>query len=163
MSYTVSAATDAAVIASISTPVGPVVAASARIRSTPAARSGVIATTRSVSGSGWHSGISSAVCLPPMTPASSATVSTSPFAPPPSITRLIVSAETATSASATARRAVGGLALTSTMRGPAAAVHVGEAAAFGARGLVGIHGPSCTDDATRAAHPRSAAPRAGGD
>src|SRR5262245_3057994 len=61
--------------------------------------------------------MSSDVRLPPMTPASSATVSTSPFSPPPSITRLIVSAETATSASATARRAVGGFALTSTIRG----------------------------------------------
>ena len=50
MSYTVSAATDAAVMASISTPVWPVVAASARIRSNPPARSGVIETCRSVSG-----------------------------------------------------------------------------------------------------------------
>src|SRR5829696_1515061 len=108
---------DAAVIASISTPVGPVVAASARIRSTPAARSGVMETTRSVSGIGWQSGMSSAVRLPPITPASSATVRTSPFEPPPSITRLSVSADTATSASATARRAVAGLALTSTIRG----------------------------------------------
>ena len=41
-----------AVIASISTPVCPVVAASARMRRTPAARSGVIATRRSVSASG---------------------------------------------------------------------------------------------------------------
>ena len=46
------AAMDAAVNASISTPVWAVVAASARTRSTPAARSGVTATTRSVSGSG---------------------------------------------------------------------------------------------------------------
>ncbi len=81
MSYTVSAATDAAVMASISTPVWPVVAASARIRSRPPARSGVIETCRSVSGNGWQSGISSLVFLPPMTPASSATPSTSPFGP----------------------------------------------------------------------------------
>src|SRR5687768_14997895 len=61
--------------------------------------------------------MSSLVFLPPMTPASSATPSTSPLGPPPSITRLSVSADIDTVASATARRAVTGLAETSTMRG----------------------------------------------
>src|SRR4051794_14370638 len=59
----------------------------------------------------------SLVRFPPITPASSATPRTSPFGPPPSITRLIVSSETATSASATARRAVAGFSETSTIRG----------------------------------------------
>src|SRR5688572_938253 len=61
--------------------------------------------------------MSSLVFLPPMTPASSATPRTSPFGPPPSITRLNVSGDTVTRASATARRAVTGLAETSTIRG----------------------------------------------
>ena len=52
-----------------------------------------------------------------MTPASSATARTSPFVPPPSMTRLMVSCDMATAASATARRAVIGLADTSTIRG----------------------------------------------
>src|SRR4051812_41705873 len=94
----------AAVSASISTPVGPVVAASARTRRTPPERSGVTATTRSVRARGWQSGISSLVRLPPMTPASSATPRTSPLRPPPPITALIGSSDTATSASEIALR-----------------------------------------------------------
>ena len=77
MSYTVKAATLAAVSASISTPVRPVVRTVALI-STPAStrsRSSVTAET----GNGWHSGIRSAVRLLPMIPASRATPSTSPF------------------------------------------------------------------------------------
>src|ERR1019366_607614 len=80
-------------------------------------RSGTTWTRRSVRASGWHSGIRSEVRLAPITPASSATVRTSPLAARPSITRLSVSWLRATRASATARRAVAGLALTSTIRG----------------------------------------------
>ena len=69
MSYTVSAATDAAVSASISTPVGPVVRASAISAISPASTSTVASTPRNESASGWHSGISSEVRLPPWMPA----------------------------------------------------------------------------------------------
>ena len=61
--------------------------------------------------------MSSAVRLPPITPASSATVSTSPFGMAPSMTRLSVSWSSSISASATARRGVGAFSLTSTIRG----------------------------------------------
>ena len=72
-----------------------------------------------------------------MTPASSATPRTSPFGPPPSMTRLIVSGETATSASATARRAVDRLVADVDHPRPAGPIDVGQAAALAARGLLG--------------------------
>src|SRR3989304_2211546 len=95
------------------------------MRRAPRARSGLTSTTRSVSGSGWHNGMRSEVRLPPITPASSATVSTSPLGPPPSTMRLIVSCARATSASATARRGGGGFSLKRTMRGPPRAARGG--------------------------------------
>ena len=85
--------------------------------SEPTLRSGVISTLTSVSGSGWHSGISSAVRLAAMMPATSATLSTSPLVLSPSMTSVSVSWSIFTVASAVARRAVGGLSVTSTMRG----------------------------------------------
>ena len=103
--------------ASISTPVGPMVAASARMRSPPAARSGVTVTTRSVSAIGWQSGMSSRRSLAAHDAGQLGEPRTSPFGPPPSMIRLSVSSDTATNASATARRAVGGFADTSTIRG----------------------------------------------
>src|SRR5581483_9320154 len=83
MSYTVSAATAAAVSASISTPVCAVVSAEATI-STPSATTRR-STATCVSGSGWHSGISSAVRFAAMIPASCAVVSASPFGSAPSL------------------------------------------------------------------------------
>ena len=104
-------------MASISTPVCAVVAALALMTSTPALRSGVISTVTSLRVSGWQSGMSSAVRLAAMMPASSATLMTSPLGPEPSMTSVSVSWSIFTVASATARRAVTGFSLTSTMRG----------------------------------------------
>ena len=77
------------------------------------------------------------------------------MAPPPSMTRLIVSAETATSASATARRAVDGLGADVDHARPAAAVDVGEAAALGARGLVRSMDPPAPTMLAVPGYPRS--------
>ena len=84
MSYSVSAATLAAVSASISTPVRAVARASARMVTVPAARSGVSSTSTRSSGSGWQSGMSSEVRFAPPIPASRAVTSASPFGPPAS-------------------------------------------------------------------------------
>ena len=73
-----SAATDAAVSASISTPVCAVVSADATI-STPSSRTCERRPPTCESGSGWQSGISSAVRFAAMIPASCAVVSASPF------------------------------------------------------------------------------------
>ncbi len=90
--------------------------ASARIRTVPASRSGVSSTSTRSNGSGWHSGTRSAVRLAPAMPASRATPKASPLGPPASSSRPSVSGLMRTVAAATARRAVTGLAPTSTMR-----------------------------------------------
>ena len=92
MSYTVSAATDTAVSASISTPVFAVVRTVAVISIAPRASSGSSETSMPVSGSGWQSGISSCVRFAAMMPAICAVVSTSPFAAPPETMSASVSA-----------------------------------------------------------------------
>ena len=65
---------------------------------------------------GWHMGISSAVRLAPMIPATWATASTSPFFIPPSRIRARVSRLTYTRAPARALRRVGAFSPTSTIR-----------------------------------------------
>jgi hypothetical protein len=80
MSYTVSSAMVAPARASISTPVRPIVRTVASTRTPGMAGSVTRETATSVRGRGWHSGISSAVRLAAMMPATRATPSTSPFA-----------------------------------------------------------------------------------
>ena len=82
MSYRVSAATPAAVSASISTPVAPFVSTVARIR-TPSP-TGSNSTLACVSASGWQSGMRSLVRLAAMMPATRATANTSPLGARPS-------------------------------------------------------------------------------
>src|SRR3954466_9712087 len=96
----VSAATEAATSASISTPVCAVVSADATI-STSASPS-PISTPTCVSGSGWQSGISSLVRFAAWMPASLAVTSASPFGSEASCPT--VSGATRTTARATARR-----------------------------------------------------------
>src|ERR1700722_10248765 len=67
MSYTVSAATEAAVSASISTPVCPVVLTVAAISTALSVTSN--SSDTALIGNGWHSGMSSAVRLDAMMPA----------------------------------------------------------------------------------------------
>jgi len=87
MSYTVSAATDTACSASISTPVGPFVFTVAEI-SKPQAR-GVRVTSTLERANGWHIGIASAVRFAAWMPAMRATASTGPFSRECSRTRAI--------------------------------------------------------------------------
>ena len=108
----VRAATDAAVRASISTPVLAVVAAEA-VMATPLFVT-VVITSMKVSGSGWHIGISSDVFLAAWMPAMRATSSGLPLGFFGSA--LSTAFERATKAEAVASRRVGGFALTSTMR-----------------------------------------------
>src|SRR5215207_9961165 len=115
----VSAATEAAVIASISTPVGPVVRASAAMSTRPSPTS--IRTSTKLSASGWHSGISSAVRLAAWIPAIRAVPTTSPFGPSPRATAVAVAGVMSTTARATARRSVASLPPTSTIRARPAA------------------------------------------
>src|ERR1035437_5088285 len=82
-----------------------------------AARSGDALTTSCVNPAGWTSGIKSNARLPAMTPASSATLRTSPLAIAPSTMALSVSCAISTSASAAARWTVIGLSVESAMRG----------------------------------------------
>ena len=84
MSYTVNPVTLTAVSASISTPVWPLTRTVASI-STPAPSSdGTRSTEMPLTGSGWHSGISSWVRFAAMIPAMRAVASTSPFGARPS-------------------------------------------------------------------------------
>ncbi len=96
MSYTVSAATEAAVSASISTPVGPVVRASAMSVIVPAAASTSPSTPTKDSASGWHRGISSEVRLAAWMPAIRATPITSPLGASPAATACAVAGVTRT-------------------------------------------------------------------
>src|SRR5579883_1751732 len=105
----VNAATEAAVSASISTPVGPVVAALLRIAMPLAVIS--VVTSMKLSGSGWHMGINSEVRFAAWIPANRATSRGLPFGLLGSA--VITSADSATKAEASRR--VGDLALTSTI------------------------------------------------
>src|ERR1700739_1429018 len=108
----VRAATDAAVRASISTPVLAVVAADAEMI-TPFFVT-VVMTSMKVSGIGWHIGISSDVFFAAWMPATRATSSGLPLGFCGRALRTFF--ESATKADAVASRRVAGLALTSTMR-----------------------------------------------
>src|ERR1700756_5058441 len=108
----VRAATDAAVRASISTPVLAVVAAEA-VMTTPLSVT-VVITSMNVSGSGWHIGISSDVFLAAWMPATRATSRGFPLGFCGRAFRTFF--DRATKAEAVASRRVAGLALTSTMR-----------------------------------------------
>src|ERR1700722_9331023 len=109
-------ATDTAVSASISTPVGPVTLTVARTRRAGAASSGATSTSTLVIASGWQSGMSSLVFFAAMMPAIRAAPSTSPFLALPDITSASVSALMRTRPSATAMRSVAAFSDTSTMR-----------------------------------------------
>src|SRR5436190_4096466 len=112
MSYTVSAATETAVKASISTPVCALVSTVAEISTTASPTLSI--TPMFDKGNGWHSGISSAVRFAAMIPATWAVASASPFGR--SRSRRAVSGAMRTSARATARRRETSLPPTSTIR-----------------------------------------------
>src|SRR5215210_692378 len=101
-------------MASISTPVWALVRASAT--STTAASSTSAVTSTNDSGSGWHSGISSAVRLAAWMPAMRAVPITSPLGASPRATAAAVSGAIRTTARASARRSVTSLPPTSTIR-----------------------------------------------
>src|SRR5436853_3202182 len=109
----VSAATDTAVSASISTPVCAVVRTRASM--TYPFFDGVSSTLMCVSGSGWHSGMSDEVCFAARMPASFAACSGSPFATSPLRINFSAAALIVIDPRATASRAVAGLAPTSTI------------------------------------------------
>src|SRR4051812_21704536 len=109
-------ATETAVSASISTPVGPVTFTLARTRQPGSFASGSISTVTFDSASGWQSGISSAVRLAAMMPAMRAVPSTSPFLALPDTIRSSVALVMTTRPSATASRSLAGLSDTSTIR-----------------------------------------------
>src|SRR3954451_19345210 len=110
----VSAATEAAVMASISTPVRPSTDASASTSTPPSTTSARTSTWSSPSG--WQSGISVPVCLAAWMPAIRAVPRTSPFGASPAATAAAVSGAMRTKACAVARRCVISLADTSTIR-----------------------------------------------
>src|ERR1700694_284320 len=114
MSMTVRPATAAAVRASISTPVRPVTRAVARIR--PPSSTSSKSTATLVIGSGWQSGMSSAVRLAAMIPATRATPRASPLASSESRIARSVSGAILTRHSAVASRRVSALAPPSTIR-----------------------------------------------
>ena len=106
MSYTVSAAVAAAVRASISTPVRPSQLTVAEISTQSFSRFRESFKSMPSITMGWHMGIRSGVCFAPMTPATWATVSTSPFFMPPLWIREKVFSFTNTRAMAVAVRRV---------------------------------------------------------
>ena len=115
ISYTVRAATDTAVSASISTPVLPLTLTRASMSSRPLAACGVNATSIEETGSGWQSGMSSGVFLAASMPATRATAKTSPLGSRPSVISRSVSGDIRTLPVAVATRAVTGLSPTSTI------------------------------------------------
>src|SRR3954469_8364746 len=118
-------ATDTAVSASISTPVGPVTFTVARTMQPGSLLSGAMSRVTFDSASGWHSGIRSAVRFAAMMPAMRAVPSTSPFLALPETISSSVALLMTTLPSATAVRWVAGLADTSTIRAsPAASMWV---------------------------------------
>src|SRR3954452_12330675 len=109
-------ATETAVSASISTPVGPVTFTLARTRQPGSFALGSISTVTFDSARGWQSGISSAVRLAAMMPAMRAVPSTSPFLALPATIRSSVALVMTTRPPATASRSLAGLSDTSTIR-----------------------------------------------
>src|SRR6266702_1261677 len=109
-------ATDTAVSASISTPVGPVTFTLARTRQPGSFASGSMSTVTFDSASGWQSGMSSEVRLAAMMPAMRAVPSTAPFLALPDTIRSSVALLMTTRPSATASRSLTGLSDTSTIR-----------------------------------------------
>jgi hypothetical protein len=116
MSNRVRQATETAVSASISTPVAALVRTCADTRKPGRASSASMLTSMPVSGSGWHRGISSAVRLAAMIPASSAVAITAPFGAVPERTASSASSEQVSVPVALAVRAVSALSDMSTMR-----------------------------------------------
>src|SRR5579864_6214618 len=116
MSYTVSAATETAVSASISTPVRLVTRTVARISNCACSTSSSNAMSTPLIGSGWHNGIRSGVRFAAITPATCATARTSPLATPPEAIKRAVSGCITTIARAVASRRVTSLSETSTIR-----------------------------------------------
>src|ERR1041385_454433 len=124
-------ATDTAVYASISTPVGPVTFTVARTMQPGSFLSGVMSTATFDSASGWHSGMSSDVRFAAMMPASRAAPSTSPFLALPDRIRSSVALLMTTRPSAIAVRPVAGFAETSTIRAsPSSSMWVRTARSF---------------------------------
>ena len=117
ISYTVRAATDTAVRASISTPVLPSRRHSARISMAQSGSFRVSCTSTCERVRGWQSGIRCAVCFAPIIPASWATDSTSPFFSPPDFTVFNVSCDMVTRPPATATRRVSAFSPTFTICG----------------------------------------------
>ncbi len=115
MSYTVNAATDTAVRASISTPVASLTFASAVISTADVSSANRSRTSTWVREIGWQSGIRSLVLLAPVIPASFATVRTSPLARELEATRENACGERRTRPVATAERGDGSFRVTSTM------------------------------------------------
>src|SRR6185437_7888904 len=113
----VSAATDTAVSASISTPVLPAVLTVATMRSPASpAVAGSISTVTPVMGNGWHIGMSVLVCFAAIIPATRATAITSPLGMPPAWISASVSGCIVINPSASASRTVSALVDTSTIR-----------------------------------------------
>src|SRR4051812_49585188 len=102
-------------MASISTPVRAVSEASAVRVTVPAAGSSSAATSTWSRPGGWQSGMSSAVRLAAWMPARRAVPRTSPLGASPAATTAAVAGLMRTTARATARRVVAGLAPTSTI------------------------------------------------
>src|ERR1700733_6277593 len=126
-------ATETAVSASISTPVGPVTLTAARTTQPGSLASGVMSSVTFERASGWHSGISSEVRFAAMMPATRAVPSTSPFFALPETISASVALLMTTRPSATAVRSVAGLAETSTIRAPPlASIWVSAGSALGA-------------------------------
>ena len=111
----VSAATDTAVRASISTPVTPVQVTAAWISTMQGESDRAKVMSIPVRGRGWHMGISSQLCLAAWMPATWATASTSPFFKVPSLMFCNVSGAMWISPAATARRWVTAFSVTSTI------------------------------------------------
>ena len=103
-------------MASISTPVLPIVWTVASMETSPAAVSQEKRISIPVSSRGWHIGIRSPVFFAAMIPAIRATAKTSPLGIPPSWISAAVSGRIRTVPRATALRSVGDLAVTSTIR-----------------------------------------------
>src|SRR3954447_23199947 len=137
----VSAATEAAVMASISTPVRPSTDASASTSTPPSTTSARTSTWSSPSG--WQSGISVPVCLAAWMPAMRATPRTSPLGASPAETAAAVSGLIDTNARETACRRVISFDDTSTIR----------AAPESSRWVrSGDNALSCLDELAHAAH-----------
>src|ERR1700722_9659776 len=126
-------ATDTAVSASISTPVGPVTLTAARTMQPGSLASVVMSSVTFERASGWHSGISSEVRFAARFPAPRPGPSPRPFFALPETISASVALLMTTRPSATAVRSVAGLAETSTIRAsPLASIWVSAGSALGA-------------------------------